>query len=139
MTISSLRAGNFAAKPHAAAAHHAAIDEQRDGIAHVAPAAGERLDVGPPLGLAVLEVIILQMALAGFVANRAIDRMIDQQSFFDLRPAFFHRLAIGDKHRAIFGRRLAGRHELGHHRDRPGLGIPRAGFDQAHSATGHDR
>ena len=37
----------------------------------------------------MLEVIILQMAFAGFVANRAVDRMIDQQRFFHLRPAFF--------------------------------------------------
>ncbi len=36
--------------------------------------------------LAVLEVIVLQVALAGLVADRAIDRMIDQQVFFDHRP-----------------------------------------------------
>ena len=44
-------AGNFAVKPHAAAAHHAAIDEQRDRIAHVAPAAGEWPDIGPAFAI----------------------------------------------------------------------------------------
>ena len=108
-------------------------------LAHVAAAAGEGADVGPALVLAVLEVIVLQVALAGLVADRAIDRMVDQQIFFDHRPALLHLLAVGDEDRVVRGRRLAGGHELGHHRDRAGVGIARAGLDQAHPATGHDR
>ena len=52
----------------------------------LAPPAGERLDVGPPLVLAVFEVKILQLAFAGFVADRAIDRMAEQQVFLDHGP-----------------------------------------------------
>src|SRR5262249_34337139 len=127
------------AKSHAAAAHHAAIDEQSDRITHLSPPAGERSNIGPPLPLAVLEMIILQVALPRLVANRAIDRMIDEQRLFDLRPSALYRIAIGDKSRAVLGRRLTSRNQLGNHRDRAGLGVPRAAFDQAHPATGHDR
>ena len=73
--------------------------------------------------LAVLEVIVLQQALAGLVADRAVERMVDQQVFFDHRPALLHLLAVGDEHGAVLGRRLAGGHQLGHHRDRAGLGV----------------
>ena len=102
-------AGDLTGEPHAAAAHHTAIDKQRDRIAHVALTAREWPDISPPLSLSVLEVIILQMALARFIANRAIDRMIDQQVLFHLSPATFYSLAVGDEHRAVGRRRLAGR------------------------------
>ena len=133
------RAADLAAEAHAARAHHATVDEQGDGIPHVAAAAGERADVGAALVLPMLEVIILQTAFACLVADRAVDRMIDQQVFFDHRPGFAHILAIGDEDRAVLGRRLAGRHQLRHHRDGAGIGVARATFDQAHAATRHDR
>ena len=91
-------AADLAGEPHAAGAHHAAIDEQRDRVAHLAAAAGERADVGPALVLAVLEVIVLQLALARLVADRAIDRMVDQQVFLDHAPGLcLHLLAVGDE------------------------------------------
>ena len=40
--------------------------------------------------LAMLEMIILQVAFARLVANRAVDRMVDQQIFFDQGPALPH-------------------------------------------------
>jgi hypothetical protein len=53
------RAGNLPGKPHALAAHHAAVHKQGDLLAHVAPPAGKWSDVGPALVLAVQEVVVL--------------------------------------------------------------------------------
>ena len=89
--------------------------------------------------LAVLEVVVLQTAFARLVADRAVDRMIDEQGLFDLGSALLHLLAVGDEHRAVFGGRLAGRHHLGQHRDLAGRRIFRPLFDEAHPATRHDR
>ena len=70
-------AADFGREPHAPAAQHAAIHKQRH-VADVAPPAGERMEIGPAIALTVLEVIILQDALAGLVANRTIDGMPQQ-------------------------------------------------------------
>ena len=104
------RARNLAGKSHAARAHHAAVDEERDGGADIAAAAREWMQIGTTLSLAVLKMIILQQALTSFVADGTIDRVIDQQRLFDARPAFLHQRAGGDNHRAILGWRLTGRH-----------------------------
>jgi hypothetical protein len=131
-------AGNLAGEPHAPRAHDAAVDEQRDGWPDVALAAVERLQVGPPLGLAMLKVIVLQQALARLVADRAVDRMVDEQCFLDAGPTVLDELALGDDHRAVLDRCLAARHELRHHRDLAAGGVALPGLDQAHPATGHD-
>ena len=81
-----IRAADFAGEADTAAAHYAAIDKERDRRPQRAAAAGERLDVGPPLILAVLEVIVLQQALSGLVANGAIDRVPQEQVFLDHGP-----------------------------------------------------
>ena len=134
-----LRAADLAGEPHAAAAHHAAIDKERDRFAQLAAAAGEGANVGPPLALAVLEVIVLQQTFARFVADRAIDRMVDQQVFLDLRAALLDRFAVGDEHGPRLGRRLTSGHKLGNHRDRAGLGMLAPGLDEAHPAACDDR
>ena len=95
----------------------------------LAAAAGERADVGPPLRLAVLEMIILQADIRP-PCRRSGNRSDDRSAGL-LRPCArlcctFSLLVTNDG--AVFGRRLAGRHELGHHRDRAGLGIARARF-----------
>jgi len=87
----------------------------------------------------VLEVVILQEALARLVANRAVDRVIDEEGLFDLRAALGHLVAVGDEHGAVFGRRLTGRDDFGDHRDLAGRRILGAGLDQAHPATGDHR
>ena len=69
-----LRAADLLREADATAAQDAAIDEQRD-VADVAAAAGERLQIGPALRLAMLEMVVLQGAFTRLVANRAIDRM----------------------------------------------------------------
>ena len=132
-------ARNFASEPHAPRAHDAAIDEERDGRADVATAAREGMEIGAALRLAVLEVVVLEQAFARLVADRAVDRMVDEERLLDAGPAVFDQLAFGDDHRAILRRRLAARHQLRHHRDLACGGIAGAGLDQAHPATGHDR
>ncbi len=118
-------------EPHTAAAHHAAIDKQFNRVAPISRVAlvNGRMSCAA-FGLAVLEVIILQVAFACLARNGAVDGVIDQQGFFHLRLVLFvDRVAIGDKHGAVFGRRLAGRDELGNHSNGAGLGIARAGFN----------
>src|SRR5262245_12325373 len=65
-------AGDLAREADAAGTHHAAIDEERDRVAHRPLAAREGADVGPALVPAMLEVVVLKVALAGLVADRAV-------------------------------------------------------------------
>ena len=124
-------------KPHAAGAHDAAINEERDGRAHIAAAAVESVDIGPALGLPMFEVVVLQQAFPRFVADRAVDRMVDQEGLLDPCPALLDQRAFGDDHGAILGGRLAARNQLGHHRHFAGGRVARAGFNEAHATTGH--
>ena len=132
------RAAHFRAETHAARAHHAAVDEQID-VAQVALATGEGHDVGPPAGLTVLEMVVLQNTLARLVADRAIDRVPQEQVFFDHRPGLAHLVIRRDDHQAIRGRNGTAGHELGLHLDLARLGVAVARLDQAHAATAHDR
>ena len=61
--------------------------------------------------------LVLQRAFAALVADRAVDRMVDQQRLFHLGAALLALVAIRDEHRAVFCGRLAGRHDLRDHRD----------------------
>ena len=97
------------------------------------------MDVGATLRLAVFEVVILQQTLAGLVADWAVNRVVDQQSLFDSRPAVFHQIAGGDDHSAILGWCLTRRDELRHHRYFAGGCVAAARFDETHPATRHDR
>ena len=117
------RTTHFAREADTASAHHTAVDEQRDRITDVAATAGEGSDIGAAFFLAVLEVVILEVALARLVADRAIDRVIDQQCFFDKGSTLLDLVGVGDEDGSLFRRRLAGGDELGEHRDRAGLGI----------------
>ena len=130
--------GNLAAEADAARTHDAAIDEQRERVAHLAALTGERTDIGTTLFLAMLEMIVLQVALAGLVADRAVDRVVDQRILFDHRAALVNLLAVGNEDRAVLRRRLTSRHNLRQHHNLAGLRIDVAGFDQAHPATGDD-
>ncbi len=125
--------------PHAAAAHHTAIDKQRDVLPHFAAFAGEGAHVGPPLGLAVVEVVVLQPAFPRLVADRAVDRMVEQNPLLHEVLVGAHLGAVGDDDCSVFGRGLAGRHELGHHRDFARLLVLRPCLNETHPTTGHDR
>ena len=133
------RAGDLAGEPHAPGTHDAAIDKQRDRRTHVPLAAVEGLDVGPPLGLTVLEVVVLQQAFPRLVTDRAVDWVIDEECLLNPSPALDHIRALGDDHRAILDGRLAAGDELRDHRDLARLGIPLAGLNQTHPAACHHR
>ena len=98
----------------------------------------KQIDVGPTLVTAMFKVIVLQAALACLVARRAIDRMIQQQIFFDHRPDVENLFAFGDKDRTIAGLCLTGGDQFRHHRDFAGLGIVLARLDQTHATACHD-
>ena len=78
---------------------------------------------------AVADRQILQLALAALVADRAVERVIDQQEFHH-RLLRLPRLGRDRAHdHAVGDRRGAGRHRLGRLLD----------LDQAHAAVGRDR
>ena len=129
-----VRTADFLGKTHAFAAQDTTIDEKRD-VAQVAAAAGEGLDVGPAGTLAVLEVIILQFALAGLVANRAVDRMPQQKPFLDHRTRLGNPFAVGNDHQIVGHGEIASRGKFRLHGDFAALGIAPSDFDQAHAAT----
>ncbi len=63
--------------------------------------------------LSVAIAIILQAALAGLVANRAIERVIDQEILHDHPLVFLDLGAVGHQHGQILGGGLAPGYELG--------------------------
>ncbi len=86
---------------------------------------------------AISHGLVLQIALAALIADRAIQRMVDQQEFHHAfaRLAHHRRLGVEDLRRAVLVRRQiahahgAGRHRLRHPDD----------LDQAHAAIAGDR
>ena len=132
------RAADIGTEPHAAGAHHTTVDEQAH-VAQVALAAGEGPYVGPPAGLPVAEVVVLQDALAGLIADGAIDGVPQEQVLLHHRPGLPHLVRGGGDHQAVGGGHRAAGHELGLHLDLARLGVARARLDQAHAATAHDR
>ena len=93
----------------------------------------------PVVGLAVLVAVILQAAHAGLVADRAVERVVDQEVFHDHPLMLLHLGAVGDEHGPVLGRRLAAGDELGDHLDLAGLRVLLADLDLAHPAVGDDR
>ena len=101
--------------------------------------------VGRPLGFAVAREIdavshrlILQIAFAALIANRAIERMIDQQKLHHAFARLFDHRAVGLDHRGLaFG---AGAQIAHLHRARRG-GFGRAAhhLDQTHPAIARNR
>ena len=134
-----VRTADLAGEAHAAAAHRAAIDEERDVAPHISPPAGKGQHVGPPLLLAISEMVILKHTLARFVADRAVDGVPQEQILFDHRPGTLHLLRLGDDDGAAADQRVAGGDEFGEHADFAGLLVPSAGFHEAHAAASHHR
>ena len=81
--------------------------------------------------------LVLQIAFAALVADRAIERVIDQQEFEHAFARFLHLLRIGDDG----GRRSVARgQEIGDTHGAGGNRLRHAGnFDQAHAAIAGDR
>ena len=89
------------------------------------------------LAAAVLVGVVLQVALAGLVAHRAVDRVVDEQELHD-------RLLVGDGLGAIgvddhaFGRRLlAGGDKLRERLELARLRVRRPDLAEADAAVGH--
>ncbi len=81
----------------------------------------------------------MQEALAGLVADRAVDGMPQQQLLFDHRPGLLHFLAVGDDHGSVgYGGAACG-NELREHRYVARLGVSRAELHQAHAAAANHR
>ena len=77
---------------------------------------------------AVAHCQILQLALAALVADRAVQRMVDQQELHHRLLRGQRLRALGVHHHALRHRRGTGRHRLGRLLD----------VDQAHAAVGRD-
>ena len=90
----------------------------------------------PALRLAEVVAEVLQQALAGLVADGAVERMVEQQVFEGLLLGVLGLRAVGDDDGAVLGGRLAGGHDLGLHGD-GAVGLAFADLDQAHPAAGH--
>ena len=80
---------DLAGEAHAARAHDAAVVVEEDVVADVLLGLLGLVFLEAALAAAVLVGVILQVALAGLVAHRAIQRVVDQQ-------VLHHLLLVGD-------------------------------------------
>ena len=87
----------------------------------------------------MLEIVVLQPTLARLVANRTVDRMPQEEILLDHRSSLPDFVAVGNKHRAVAGRRLAGGNELRQHLYLARLRIAPSRLHQTHAATRDDR
>ena len=109
-------AADLAGETHAARAHDAAVRKQGDLIADVVLIGRLILVVDhPALRPAETETVILQEALAGFVAHGTVERVIEKQRLERLHLGVSGLVAVGDNDRAVLGGGLAGGHHLGLH------------------------
>jgi len=123
-------AGHLGDEPHAAGALDAPRHEGLDGRAHV-------LFFDRPLVLgvagavaAIAHGLVLQVALAALVADRAVQRVVDEQELHHPFARLLHHRRVGEDLLPLGGRQGAGRLRLG----RPGLHL-----DQTHAAVAGDR
>ncbi|MCW0449263.1 hypothetical protein NB706_002097 [Xanthomonas sacchari] len=122
-------AGDVRGEAHAAraldAAGHLGGDQRPDVLVrHHALALVEAADRA-----AIAQRHVLQLALAALIADRAVQRMVDQQEFHDAALVLQRLVAAGLHLHAVHDRRGAGRRRLGRLLD----------VDQAHAAVGRDR
>ena len=130
-------AGNFAGEADAARAVDAARHDRLDQRADIF-LLDRALVLGVARGVhAIGHGLVLQIALAALVADRAIERMIDQQELHHAFARLAHHGCAGIEHlrRAVFiGRQVLDGHGAG------GLRLRHADdFDQAHAAIAGDR
>src|SRR5205085_2806415 len=132
-------AADFAREADAARTHDAAVAEQCDVLADVRLVGRQVFGIDHPAsGAAEAVAVVLQLALAGLVAHRAVERVIEEQRFQRLLLRLAGLVAVGDNDGAVLGGHLA----AGHHARLHGHAAVRllfAHFDQAHAAAGDDR
>src|SRR5262249_47539265 len=86
---------------------------------------------------AIAHRLVLQVAFAALVADRAVERMVDQQELHHpFARLLHHRRTRGDLRRLAFGTRTAIAHAPGAARDRLRAALH---LDQAHPAIAGDR
>jgi hypothetical protein len=133
------RLGDLSGEPDAAGTHDAAVLVEEDRVGHIFLGVDCPFFDEPVVRLAVLVAVILKAAHPGLVADRAVERMIDQEILHDHPLMLFDLGAIRDQDRPVLGRGLAARDELGDHLDLAGLRVLRSDLDLAHPAVGDDR
>jgi hypothetical protein len=141
---------DVAREPDAARAEDAALGVQHDARAEIHGLGLVDLGLHKPAGaLAVINRVLLQLAFAGLVADRAIERVIDEQRFEHALAHLLHagRLGVnlqarrngrgaGDgraRRLGDFGRAVRVQHRLAVGAERRG-----AKFHQAHAAVAGD-
>src|SRR3546814_447972 len=123
-----LDAGDLGGEAHAAGALDAAGHDRLDQRPHVL--LGDRaLVLGEAAAVeAVGHGLVLQVALAALVADRAVERMVDEQELHDAVARLLHLVGVGLDHHALADRHGAGGDRLGR----------TLHLDQAHAAVaGH--
>ena len=121
------RFGDLVAEPRAARAEDAALLVEHDLGAQIHDLAFVDLGLQRHVALigAVLHVVVLEFALAGLVADRAIDGVVDEQEFEHRGLRRLGSVARGLDDHAVGHARVAADLQLGHLFD----------FDQTHAAV----
>src|SRR5690606_27639570 len=121
--------GDLTHEAHAARAHDAAASLVEDVAAEVVPAEDALLLQEPPVLGPFLRHVVLELALARLVADRAVQRVVDQVELEDALTRLARLRALGLDDLPVSDRRHACRLQLGHPLD----------LDQAHPAHGRCR
>jgi hypothetical protein len=105
--------GDLAAEAHAPSAEDAALLVEEDAGSDVDPLPELALGllvaaVGDP----VIEAVVLQLALPRLIADRAVERMVDQEQLHHGPPSLLHPLRLGVHHHPFHHRRVTGDLEL---------------------------
>ena len=122
-------ARHFLGEAHAAGAMDAAGHLRLDQRTHVFLGDGALVLVIAAGAPAIGHGLILQIALAALIADRAIERVVDQQEFHHALAGLADHFAVGADRLTLGGRQCAARLRLGR---------PRRDFDQAHAAIAGD-
>ena len=130
---------DFAGEPHTPRAHDAPVHVELDEVRNVLTRIYRSFVNKAVNRLTIAIAVILQTAFAGLIADRAIERMIEQQILHDHPLMFLDLGAVRHEHRQVFGGRLAPGNKLGEQLDLTGFGILGADLDLAHAAVGNDR
>jgi hypothetical protein len=137
MAPSSGTPGDFGSKAHAAGALDAAVHRRLDKRAEIF-VLDRALVLMEAAGVdAIGHRLVLQVTFAALVANRTIERVVDQQKFHHAFARLAHHRRAGGQH---FRRAVLVRHQVLHRHGAGGLRLRHAGdFDQAHPAITGDR
>ncbi len=123
---------------HAARAMDAAVHDRLDQHADVLVFDRALVLVIARVVDAIGHRLVLQVALAALIADRAVERMVDQQEFHHAFARLLHHRRLGEDH---LRRAVLVRHQVLHRHGAGGLrlGRPARHLDQAHAAVAGDR